>query len=72
MPGNALRITRWGDWKWPLVKPTLERGYLELLDELPHKDTFHMADTTMEGLINLSPSLIQNLLDSCKSIKVKQ
>jgi len=69
---GALRITRWGQWKWPLVMSAPERAYLELLDELPQKETFHMADVTMEGLVNLSPRRMQSLLENAKSIKVKR
>ncbi len=69
---GALRITHWGQWKWPLVLSTPERAYLELLDELPQKETFHMADVIMEGLVNLSPRRLQSLLESCKSVKVKR
>lgn len=69
---GALRIERWGQWKWPLVISMPERAYLELLDELPHKETFHMADVIMEGLVNLSPRRMQSLLESCTSVKVKR
>lgn len=69
---GALRITPWGQWKWPLAMSTPERAYLELLDELPKKETFHMADVTMEGLVNLSPRRMQSLLESAKSVKVKR
>jgi hypothetical protein len=69
---GALRITPWGQWKWPLVMSTPERAYLELLDELPQNETFHMADVIMEGLVNLSPRRMQTLLESTKSIKVKR
>lgn len=69
---GALRINRWGQWKWPLVMSMPERAYLELLDELPQKETFHMADVIMEGLVNLSPRRMQLLLESCNSIKVKR
>jgi len=51
---------------------TPERAYLELLDELPQKETFHMADVTMEGLVNLSPRRMQFLLENATSIKVKR
>lgn len=70
--GGALRIDRWGQWKWPLVMSTPERAYLELLDELPQKETFHMADVIMEGLVNLSSRRMQSLLESCTSVKVKR
>lgn len=69
---GALRITHWGQWKWPLVISTPERAYLELLDELPKHETFHMADVIMEGLVNLSPRRMQSLLESTQSIKVKR
>lgn len=69
---SALRITHFGLWKWPLVMSMPERAYLELLDELPQKETFHLADVTMEGLVNLSPRRMQSLLESCKSVKVKR
>lgn len=69
---GALRITHWGQWKWPLVISTPERAYLELLDELPQHDTFHMADVIMEGLVNLSPRRMQSLLENTQSVKVKR
>ncbi len=69
---DALRIESWGQWKWPLVMSMPERAYLELLDELPQKETFHMADVIMEGLVNLSPRRIQSLLETCTSVKVKR
>jgi len=69
---GELRIIRWGQWKWPLVISTPERAYLELLDELSQKETFHIADVTMEGLVNLSPNRMQSLLEITKSIKVKR
>jgi len=69
---GALRINHWGQWKWPLIMSTPERAYLELLDELPQKETFHMADVIMEGLVNLSPRRMQSLLESCSNVKVKR
>lgn len=69
---STLRIEHWGQWKWPLVMSTPERAYLELLDELPQKETFHMADVIMEGLVNVSPRRMQSLLETCKSVKVKR
>jgi hypothetical protein len=69
---QGLRITRWGQWNWPLVVSTPERAYLELLDELPQSETFHMADIMMEGLANLSPRRMQALLENIQSVKVKR
>jgi hypothetical protein len=71
LPG-ALRITRWGQWDWPLVQSSPERAILEMLDDLPGEVTFHLADVTMEGLVNLSPRRMQGLLEDTKNIKVKR
>jgi len=69
---GGYRIKHWGQWKWPLLISTPERAYLELLDELPQNETFHMADVIMEGLVDISPRRMQNLLESVNSIKVKR
>jgi Transcriptional regulator, AbiEi antitoxin, Type IV TA system/Transcriptional regulator, AbiEi antitoxin N-terminal domain len=69
---GGLRIIPWGQWRWPLVISTPERAYLELLDELPQHETFHMADVIMEGLVNVSPRRIQSLLEHTQSVKVKR
>ena len=45
---------------------------LELLDELPERETFHQVDMLMEGLTNLSPRRLQKLLADCRSVKVKR
>lgn len=62
----------WGQWEWPLMMSSAERAILELLDEVPQRETFHQADVLMEGLRNLSPRRLQTLLTACHSIKVKR
>ncbi|GJM04774.1 MAG: hypothetical protein DHS20C09_07650 [marine bacterium B5-7] len=69
---SALKLIPWGQWQWPMVVSTPERAFLELLDELPQKETFHLADVTMEGLSTISPRRMQSLLETTKSIKVKR
>ncbi|MEX2264113.1 MAG: type IV toxin-antitoxin system AbiEi family antitoxin domain-containing protein [Bryobacteraceae bacterium] len=72
-PANAsLTQQPWGHWNWPLTVSTPERAILELLDEVPNRETFHQADVLMEGLRNLSPRRLQTLLIDCRSIKVKR
>jgi transcriptional regulator with AbiEi antitoxin domain of type IV toxin-antitoxin system len=56
----------------PLVVSAPERAILELLDEVPVRETFHQADVLMEGLRNLSPRRLHTLLAECKSVKVKR
>lgn len=63
---------QWGHWKYQLTLSAPERAILELLDEVPKRETFHQADVLMEGLRNLSPRRLQTLLFQCKSVKVKR
>jgi hypothetical protein len=71
LPG-ALNVLPWGPWNWPLVVSTPERALLELLDELPARETFHQVDMLVDGLATLSPKRLQELLLDCRSIKVKR
>lgn len=69
---DSLTVQSWGPWNWPLVLSTPERAILELLDELPDKESFHQADMLMESLTTLSPARMQKLLADCRSVKVKR
>ena len=69
---SSLTWRYFGDGQWPMVVSTPERAILELLDELPHKESFHQADMLMEGLTSLSPKRMARLLQKCRSIKVKR
>jgi hypothetical protein len=69
--GSFARQT-WGQWNWPLTMSSPERAVLELLDEVPERETFHQADMLMDGLRNLSPRRLQKLLVECRSVKVKR
>jgi hypothetical protein len=75
-PSEAFQVSyttqSWGQWDWPLTLSQPERALLELLDELPQRETFHQVDMLMEGLTNLSPRRLQKLLVDCKSVKVKR
>ncbi len=69
--GSMNRLP-WGQWNWPLTVSTPERALFELLDELPRKESFHLADKLVEGLTSLSPNRLQKLLADCHSVKVKR
>ena len=69
---GSLTWMRFGDGDWPIVLSTPERAILELLDELPDRETFHQADVLMEGLVSLSPRRMSSLLRECRSVKVKR
>lgn len=69
---GSFNIMPWGQWDWPLTVSTPERALLELLDELPRRESFHLVDKLVEGLGSLSPRRLQKLLEDCRSIKVKR
>jgi hypothetical protein len=73
-PGSdaGFLLQPWGQWDWSLVLSAPERAILELLDELPGRESFEQTDKFMEGLSNLRPQLLQKLLTRCRSIKVKR
>lgn len=62
----------WGHWNWPLIQSAPERAILELLDQVPQRETFHQADMLIEGLRTLSPRRLQKLLENCLNVKVKR
>lgn len=70
--GGSLTRLSWGQWDWPLGLSTPERAILELLDELPQRETFHQVDKFMESLRTLSPRRLQRLLEDCRKVKVKR
>jgi len=59
-------------WDWPMALSTPERAILELLDEVPQRESFHQVHMFMQNLFNLSPRHLQALLRDCRSIKVKR
>jgi len=68
---NAV-VQSWGQWNWPLTLSSPERAILELLNELPSRESFEQVDKLFQGLSNLSPRRLQKLLGDCHSIKVKR
>ncbi len=62
----------WGQWDWKLILSSPERAVLELLDEVPDRESFHQADKLFESLTNISPKKMENLLLDCHNIKVKR
>jgi len=69
---GSLTWMQFGDGDWPMVLSTPERAILELLDQLPDRETFHQANMLMEGLVNLGPARVGRLLRECRSVKVKR
>lgn len=69
---HGFRQITWSQWDWPLTLSTPERALLELLDELPSRESFEYVDKLVEGMANLSPRRMAKLLADCKSVKVKR
>lgn len=69
---GGFNVMPWGHWDWPLTVSSPERALFELLDELPERESFHLADKLVEGLASLSPRRLQKLLEDCHSVKVKR
>jgi hypothetical protein len=61
-----------GQWGWSVTMSSPERAILELLDEVPQRETFHQADVLMEGLRTLRPRQLRALLLECRNVKVKR
>ncbi len=68
----AVTNVAWRFPEHPLPVSSLERAVLELLESVPAKVSFESADKIMEGLVNLRPQSLMELLTSCTSIRVKR
>jgi hypothetical protein len=60
----------WEDFSIRISSP--ERAAMEMLYHVPLKQGFDEAMRIMESLLSLRPELVQKLLESCASIKVKR
>jgi len=49
-----------------------EQAVLEYLYDIPKYESFDEAIYIMEGLVSLRPSVLQTLLEDCRSVKVKR
>jgi hypothetical protein len=70
--GSLKNAESTSPWEWVLTMSVPERAILEMMDELPHHESFHQVDVVMEGLANLRPQLVGKLLRECRSVKVKR
>lgn len=77
LPAGALEQSGlsefiWGSWDWALTYSTEERAILEVLQDVPQRESVLEADVLIAGLANLRPKRLQHLLTHCHSIKVKR
>lgn len=70
---NRLHVRRLyeADQYSPFVSEP-ERALLEMLDDVPQKQSLDEAKKIMEPLFTLRPELLQALLETCTRIKVKR
>lgn len=68
----SFTFQHWGHAGWPLKLSTPERAALELVDQLPDRESFEQVDEMFGGLVSLSPRRMQHLLEACRSIKAKR
>lgn len=71
LPDNTSIIER-EVMNLPLKISSPERAMLECLYLAPDKFDLIECMQLMEGLVNLRPKLVQELLENCKSVKVKR
>ena len=65
-------LTERSEGGFPIRLSAPERAMLELLDDVPRRQSFQEARLLMEGLTTLRPDLVQELLEACRSIKAKR
>jgi len=70
---NRLHVRRLdeADQYSPFVSEP-ERALLEMLDDVPQKQSLDDAKKIMEPLFSLRPDMLQELLEACTRIKVKR
>ena len=59
-----------GNFKIKISSPEL--AVMEMVYLIPKEQSFDEANKIMEGLTTLRPSLLQDLLENCNSVKVKR
>lgn len=69
-PDVGLTEKTIGEYSVRLSAP--ERAALELAALVPQKESFDGAKLLLEGLATLRPELVQELLETCRSIKAKR
>jgi len=71
-PGVGLTDTQPEGHSFWIRLSAPERAILETLSLVPAESDFEEAQSLMEGLDTLRPSLVQTLLEACRSIKAKR
>ena len=60
-------------WRWPIKISSPERAILEMLDKIsPNSVSFDNLSKIFESLTSLQPELLVQLLNVCRSVKVRR
>ena len=70
--GCDLGLTKHDFSSFSIGVSSPERAIMELLYLVPRRETLNESSLIMEHLINLRPTVVQDLLEKCNSIKVKR
>ena len=71
--GNfGLMEIKWGTWDWPLIFSSEERAIIEMLQDVPERESIYEAYVLLQGRVNLRPERVSALLRACTSIKAKR
>lgn len=71
-PEKEVGLTKKEFGRRTIIISTPERAILEVLYLVPGEESFSEAEYLLEGLATLRPRLVQELLEQCRSIKVKR
>lgn len=63
---------KWGTFDWPLIFSSEERAILEVLQNVPERESIYEAYVLLQGLGGLRPERLAALLRACQSIKAKR
>lgn len=72
---NSTRFLREETWREglpPVIFSCPEKAMMEALADVPKAVSFEHADELMQGLHNLSPRKLDELLKACNSVKIKR
>jgi hypothetical protein len=72
LTGLGLQEMTWGNWDWRLLYSSNERAMLEVLLDVPARESVQESDVLMQGLSNLRPAVVMTMLENCRSVKVKR
>jgi hypothetical protein len=68
----GLAQIKWGTFDWPLIFSNEERACLELLQDVPDRESVYEAFVLLQGLVSLRPESVSRMLRACGSVKAKR